>query len=334
MGKFRGARHLLCLALFFGVFGGLFESQLALAAQKSSQADVLPPPGQEEPLPEEATEDSLEVFSSYPVLQNVVGSTFKFEITLYYEGSEPKTFDLDVILPEGWAGVFTGGYPETEIPVFTVEPGKENETINLTVGSSSEDLPRPGEYVFTVRVAADDLTGSIDLKAVVVAAPPRYLLYMSTSTQMTEFQVKPNQDNHVSILLQNVQTGRVDNIIFTTQAPEGWDIIFTPSELASLESGVTQEIDLVIRPPAGTEAGDYNLIVKAAGDQIETERELRITVATSTAWGSAGIGIAIAIIVGLAIWFRQSGRRGEAETTGSDSWFKRAAARLRRSGSR
>jgi|GEM_PF-781152 len=340
MGKIRGAHYLLCLALFFGLFGGLLGDRMVLAAYQDNDATVLLPSEPEEPPPAEPPEEALEVFSSYPILQNTMGSFFEFEITLYYEGSEPRTFDLDMVLPEGWTGVFTGGYPETEVSAFTVEPGKKNETITLTVSPASENLPQPGEYVFTVRAAAENLTASVDLKAIVFPIPHQYILYMSTATLQSEFSVRPDQTNHITIQLTNAFSGTVNNIIFTAEEPAGWDITFTPGTVAVLEPGVTQEIDVVITPPTGTEAGDYPLTLKAIGDQTETEREYRITVVTSTAWGSAGIGIAVAIIVGLAIWFRQSGRRGEAKTKGAEtaagsaSWFRRAASRFRRAGER
>lgn len=335
MNRFKGAHYLLCLALLLGVFGGLLGGPVVLAAQGSSQAAVLPPPAQEEPPPEEPTEESLDIYSKYPVLQNTIGSAFEFEITLFYEGSEPRTFDLDLTAPEGWIGVFLGGYPETEISAFTVEPGKKRETITLIVGPLSETPTEPGDYVFTIRAASGGVSDSVDLKAVVIPAPPQYLLYLSTATLVREFQVKSNQDNHVSLQLTNSSSGTVNNIIFRAESPESWNITFTPDSLATLESGVTQEIDVVINPPAGTEAGDYPLTVEAVGGEAEMARELRVTVVTTTVWGQAGIGIAIAIIVALAIWFRRAGRREEAtSTTGSTNWFKRAVSRFRRDNSR
>jgi len=337
MNRFKGAHYLLCLALLLGVFGGLLGGHVVLAAQESSQAAVLLAPAEEEPPPEEPPEENLEIYSRFPILQNTYGSAFEFEVTLFYEGSEPRTFDLDMELPEGWAGIFLGGYPETEISAFTVEPGKKRETITLIVGPLSESLPEPGDYVFTVRAASGNVSDSVDLKAVVILAPPQYLLYLSTATLLREFQVKPDQDNHVSMQLTNAFTGTVNNITLKSQNPEGWNITFTPNTLATLEPGITQEIDVVINPPAGTEAGDYPFTVEAVGDEAEITRELRITVVTATVWGQAGIGIAIAIIVALAIWFRRAGRRGGAETVetaGSASWFKRAASRFRRTGGR
>ena len=75
MSRFRGAHYLLGIALLFGVFGGLFGGQAALAAEDNGE--------------------ELQIFSRYPVLQNIVGSNFEFEVTLYYEGEDARTFDLD-----------------------------------------------------------------------------------------------------------------------------------------------------------------------------------------------------------------------------------------------
>jgi uncharacterized membrane protein len=309
MNKLRVGSYLLGLALLFGLLGGLWGSHLAFADQESRQAEILLPPAQEETPPTEPVAESLEVFSDYPILQSYFGTSFQFEVTLFYEGSAPRTFDLDLIAPEGWTGVFTGGYPETEISAFTVEPGKTGELIYLTINPAVDNLPEAGDYIFTVTASAENLAASVDLKAVVVPVPPQYLLYMSTTTLQSEFSVRPGQANHVSIQLTNAQIGTVKDIIFTAEGPEGWDITFTPATIAFLEPGVTQEIDVVIMPPDGTEAGDYLFTYTASGDKTETSRDIRITVVTATAMAGAGIGIAVAIIVGLVIWFRRAGRR-------------------------
>jgi uncharacterized membrane protein len=294
--KFRGAHYVLCIGLLLGLTGGLLGGNLALAAD-------------EEPAPKAPVIESLEVYSRFPVLQNTAGSSFEFEVTLYYEGSEARTFDLDLVLPDGWAGIFMGGYPETEISAFTVEPAKEREAIYLIVAPDGQNVPEPGEYTFTVRAFSGELADSIDLKAEVIPPPPQYLLYLTTSTLLREFSVKPNEPNHISLQLTNAQIGTVTDIEFSAEVPEGWDLTFTPASLNTLESGVTQEIDTVIIPPAGTAAGDYPFNVKVTGNESEAERELRLTVVTGTNVGAAGIGAAVAIIVGLAIWFRRAGKR-------------------------
>jgi uncharacterized membrane protein len=251
----------------------------------------------------------LEVYSRFPILQNNFGSGFEYEVTLYYEGTDPRTFDLNADLPEGWTGMFVGGYPETEISAFTVEPGKAREAISLIIAPTSAELAGPGNYTFVVSAASGDLEASVELEGIVVPEPPQYLLYLYTATLSTDFTVKPKQENHLSLQLQNYNTGTVNNIQFEADAPQDWGVAFTPNSIAALESGVTQEIDLVLIPPDDAEAGDYPVSIKVAGDQAETERALRITVARSENWGVGGVIAVVAAIVVLAIWFRKAGTR-------------------------
>ena len=305
MNRFRKARYWLTLALFCGLFAGLFGSQLASAAEPDDGTDAPPPVSQEEPT---ATE-TLEVYSRFPVLQNSFGSSFEYEITLYYEGTDARTFDLDMELPEGWVGIFVGGYPETEISAFTVEPGKDREAISLIIVPTSEELVGPDSYTFIVNAASGNLEASVELEGIVVPEPPLYQLYLSTATLAREFTIKPKQENHISLQISNSQTGAVDDISFSADAPEGWEVNFTPAVINMLQSGVTQEVDMVIVSPADEDAGDYPLIVNVDGVQAQTERELRITVATSETWGVAGVIAVVAAVVVLAIWFRKSGTR-------------------------
>ena len=306
MKRFKGAQYLLGLALLFGVSGGLFGSQAVLADQLSSQSAVVPAPNDDST---DTDGEEVQIFSTYPILQNTPDSTFRFEVTLYYEGDESKTFDLDFVVPEGWAGIFSGGYPEAEISAFTVRPGRTGEKIYLTVGSISDTPVEPGEYTITVNASSGDIEGSADFKAVVIPQPEEYYLYLSTATLLTEFSVTPEQENHISMQLTNGQIGRVEDIVFDAEEPEGWQVTFTPDSIPVLESGVTQEIDMVVVPPKGAEPGDYPLVLKAIGDKTETSRSLRISVASSAMGGMAGVIVTIAVVVVLAIWFRRSGNR-------------------------
>lgn len=305
MRRFGKARYLLTVALICILFAGLFGSQIASAAEAEEENGSPVLLGQEEPI----SGETLDIYSRFPILQSTAGTGFKFEVTLFYEGDDPRTFDLDMDLPEGWQGIFVGGYPETEISAFTVEPGKEREAITMLVIPTSEGIVEPDNYTFTVRAASDELEDSLDLEGIVVSPPLQYSLYMFTATMATQFQASPDQDNHVSLQLTNAQSGTVDNIALSAEAPEGWDVVFTPATIKSLEPGVTQEIDMVIIPPAGTEAGDYPVFINAASDQTETNRDLRITVRGSTNWGVGGVIAVVAAVVVLAIWFRKSGTR-------------------------
>jgi len=309
-GKFRAVCNLLfCLALIFGLLGGLFGSRVVLAAQENNYGSSSPPPSEEQVLPDEPPEEEIEIFCTWPILEGEPGDSFKYEITFNYKISERRMFDLNLTVPLGWTGSPLSSYPEREIEAFEPDPGKATDKLSVAVRPQQGIRTEPGEYVFTFEVASGELQDSVELKAVVVARPPNYALDTFTPTGQNDVRVKAGEDNHTTIYLRNVATGDLSNIILSSEHPEGWSVVFTPSGAKSLESGLFTEVDVVIAPPAGTEAGDYPVIVKATSEETESSLELRATVLTSTAWGGVGIGVGVAVITGLIIWFRRLGRR-------------------------
>lgn len=311
MHRLRATRYLLGSAIVAGLFGGLLTSGVALADQARIDGQTTPPVAQEEPPSTPPTQETLGVYANYPIIRNTVGSLLTFEVILFYSGgSQPKTFDLALTAPEGWSGQFTGGYPETVISAFTVEPEKKSEMITLTLIPPTTTTPQPGEYKFTVNAAAENISGSAELTAIVEAAPPQYLLYLSTSSLVREYSIKANQDNHIALELDNYSTGVINSIVLSAETPEGWEASFTPANINSMASGAIQEIDFVIKPPAGAAAGDYPIHLKASGDETESTYDLRLTVAATSLAGAAGIGIAAGVIAGLIVWFRRAGTGG------------------------
>lgn len=309
MFKFRGVCYLLCLALLCAVPGGLFGDTVALAAQESSNRSPTILPNEEQP-PEEqpSPQESIELVTQFPVLENTAGASFDFEVTVEYRIKERRTFDLNLTLPPGWNGTPKSTTPENAISAFEPEPQNMSEKLIVEVWPVGS-LPEPGEYTFTFEVISDDLQDSIDLKAIVVEPALTYRLSMMVPTEQTGIQAKAGENNHMSIIIMNSASGDLEDITLSSEKPGDWEITFTPSVLNTLESGLSQEIDVVISPPSGTEAGDYPVTLKATSEKCDSDLELRVSVPTSTAWGGIGIGIAAGVIAGLIIWFRRLGKR-------------------------
>ena len=291
MYKFRGVIFVLCLALLCATNGGLFNDRSAVAAEEET------PP-----------EDSIELVAQYPVLENTIGSSFNFEVTVDYKIQERRTFDLNLTLPPGWNGTPKSSPEETAISAFEPEPQNLSEKIIVEVWPASRDV-EPGEYEFTFSVASGDLQASIDLTAIAVEPLPSYSLNMSTTTGQSQIQVKSGEEKHLSIMLSNSATGEQEYITLSADKPEGWKVGFTPNQIETLEAGLSQEIDVVVQSPGEAEPGDYPLVLKANSQKSETNLDLRVTVQTSTAWGGIGIGIAAGVIAGLIVWFRRMGKR-------------------------
>ncbi len=302
----RIVHYILVFALLLAVCGGLAGNQAVLATQESSEGLVLLPVNQEEPPPEE----KIELVPLYPVLRGRASTSLEFEVQLKYEGSEPKTFELAVTdVPPGWSASIKPSYGEGEIAAMTVEPFKEYpDRIKVGLSPLWGNLPEPGKYVITLEARSGNIRETVELTREVIEVP-NYNFYVYTGTGRLNTEVKAGEDNHLSLLLENSGTAAIADISFWSTKPEGWSVTFTPDKVDSLEAGLIQEVDVVITPPRKTIAGDYGVTIRAQGKEDSESLELRVTVLTPTIWGWVGIIIVLVVIAGVAILFRQLGRR-------------------------
>ena len=180
------------------------------------------------------------------------------------------------------------------------------EKIKMIVAPLPWDLPEPGEYTMTLTATSGEVSGSIELIAVVTA---KYDLEYYTETGLLNTKATAGKENHVSLKLRNSGTATIDKVTLSSNKPDGWTITFTPEDVENLEPGFVQDIDVVIEPQKKAIAGDYSINLKADSQEIRDNLELRVTVLTPTIWGWVGIGIVLLVIAGLALLFRQLGRR-------------------------
>jgi uncharacterized membrane protein len=168
-------------------------------------------------------------------------------------------------------------------------------------------LPEPGEYKIIVEAVSGELRDSIELTAVITA---RYNLLLAPAGERYDTKAKAGRDNSFSIEAGNLGTAPIDKINLSANKPEGWTVEFTPDKVDSLNALDTQTVDLNIKPPPETIAGDYVITVRASGVQA-TSRELniRVTVETPTIWGWVGVAIIVVVIVGLVVIFLRFSRR-------------------------
>jgi len=313
MNRFRATHYLLCLVLLFAMLSGLLGGSVVLAAQEGSNGPASLPPSQEEPPPEPEEpppEPEFKLITQYPVVRNESGAIFEFNVSLVYQDSESRVFDLDLTTPPGWIGGIMPSYGEFLIESITLEPGKAYpDKVKVLLAPPPQELPEPGDYVATFRAGSGEFRDSVELTAVVTEIPPTYQLYASTASLRRDMQAKAGEDNHLTITLENYGTGTLENIHFSSTKSEDWSITFNPYTVESLEPGLKQEVDVVVTPPSKTIAGDYHVILRMTAEKATYNIELRVTVVTPTIWGGAGIGIAVAVIAGLAFLFRRLGRR-------------------------
>lgn len=300
----KAVHYLLCFVLLFGVLGGLVGDRMVLAAEESSSGSFLSSLNQEQP-----PEEKLELVCKYPSFEGNSGDSFDFDVNLKWLGSEARTFDLAIIdVPPKWTASIVAGAYEREIPAIGLEPEmKYPEKITVKFAPFLGELPEPGKYTITLVASSGDIKETIELKTVVTTL---YRFAFYTATERLSAEITAGEENHLSLIVFNTGQAVIDEIAFVSSKPAGWSIKFNPDEVESLEPGLAREVDVVIKPPRKTIAGDYAITMSTISSGMAVRRiELRLTVLTPTIWGWVAILIVLAVIAGLGVMFRRLGRR-------------------------
>ena len=251
--------------------------------------------------------EKIELTTSYSKLEGTSGTSFEFEVDLSYQGSEARVFDLVATGPKDWATYITPTYPkDKQILDIRLEPMAYGEKINVYTAPPYWLMPEPGEYQITVEATSGEIKGAITLIAVVTA---KYTLSLVPSEERYNTSATAGKDNYFSVVVVNESSAAIDNITFSSSKPTGWTIEFSPDKIDSLIAGDFQTVEVNIKPPSKTIAGDYEITLRANAKQTLDNINIRVTVETPTVWGWVGVGIIVLVIAGLAVIFMRFSRR-------------------------
>ena len=254
-------------------------------------------------------EEKIEVQTGFPSMETIAGGELVFEVEFRYTGFEPREFQLKTTAPNGWEVYLTPRYEkERKVKAANLKPSLSyGDTLRVVVNPPFWPLPEPGEYKITVEAVSGELSGIAELTAVITA---KYILTVAPETERYNTTVKVGEDNVFSVKVQNLGTAPIDNIKFTPTKPEGWAIEFTPDKIDILEAIDEQKVDVNIKPPPKTIAGDYVISLEASGKQAVTRKiDIRVTVESPTIWGWVGVGVILLVIAGLVVIFMRFSRR-------------------------
>lgn len=254
--------------------------------------------------------------AKYPVLTGESGDSFDFDVTVKYTGSVSGRFNVSAATPPSWTATVTASGGK-QAAVIVLDPSTTSsfsdsslpttEYLTLHAAPPFVKPPDPGDYPVSVTLDSGILKQTVNLTARVTA---RYGMTFATQSGKLNTETTAGKGTHVAVQLTNTGTAAIQNVSLTSTAPEGWVTTFNPSKVDSLPAGNTQQIDVVITPPAGQAiAGDYSVTLNAQGDHGNGSIEMRVTVLTPTVWGWIGIVIVLVVIAGLAVMFRVLGRR-------------------------
>jgi uncharacterized membrane protein len=230
----------------------------------------------------------------------------------YTGGKEPRVFDLQVKVPDGFTSAITPSYGSTsQIAAIRLDPQKTYpDSITVMATPYAWQAAQPGEYPITVSASSGDIKASIDLKAIVTA---KYDLALQTSTGLLNTNATSGEDNYLTISVKNTGSADLEKIEFSskTSAPSGWSITFDPKEIDLLPVGGTHEVQVDIKPAKKSISGDYMVTISAQPQAKNAfgAFDLRVTVLTPKIWGWVGVAVLVLVIAGLAYMFKRFGRR-------------------------
>jgi uncharacterized membrane protein len=254
--------------------------------------------------------DNITMSTEFPKLEAVATGSFQFNVTLDYKGAIQRVFDLKASVPSGWDVYIEPQYEAGKrISSITIDSSFSgaSKQIKVVTSTPSYPAPDPGEYKILLAVSSGSVTGSIELVAKITA---KYALSAVPTNQRYDTAATAGQNNVFSIQVTNLGSAQIDNITFDSTHPEGWEIKFTPEKLDMLKTVDPKPIDVNIKPPPKTVAGDYMITLTVSGKQASADRmSIRVTVETPTIWGWVGIVIILIVVVGLIVIFMRFGRR-------------------------
>jgi len=259
-------------------------------------------------------EASFEMRAIYPRLEAIAGEDFVFEVEFKYAGAdilgESRSFELVPTAPPGWEVSMTPPYEkEKRISAIDLKPSGVTYTdkTRVVVSAPFWPLPEPGEYKVTLEAVSGELRDSVEFTAVITAM---YNLLMLPVGERYDTKATAGKDNYFSIEVGNLGTAPIDKINFSSDKPDGWTIELVPEKIDTMEALNSQTVDVNIKPPAETIAGDYMVSLRASGAQATSERlNIRVTVETPTLWGWIGVVIIAVVIAGLVLIFMRFSRR-------------------------
>jgi uncharacterized membrane protein len=283
-----------CLLMLFTIFMGL-------AAGPINAADT--------PVEE------VKLNTKYPSLSATSGSSYEFDVDLTYSGGDlPKIFELKAKAPNGFYAQISRSYGGgANLAAIQLDPLKSYtpETIKVSVAPALFVLPDPGEYKITITATSGKVIGSIDLTAVVTA---KFELKLVTPEGLLNTNVTVGKDNFFTYKVTNTGTAALEKINFSNSVrggPSGWGVTFDPKNIDTLPVGAERDVQINIKPPEKTIAGDYeiNLTASTQSNNASDKLTIRVTVLTPTIWGWVGVIIVVIVVVGLIAMFWRLGRR-------------------------
>ena len=120
--------------------------------------------------------------------------------------------------------------------------------------------------------------------------------------------VNPGETDTVYMEVRNAGEVELTDIVFEADAPDGWQLAFSPATIEAMAAGSSETVDILVTSPKNADDDNYNLtvIAKAAETRAATTFMVRIENGFSQ-WLWVGVGVVVLVIIGFVLIYRRFG---------------------------
>ena len=217
--------------------------------------------------------------TGYPGMTVNAGDDLSFSLDFSNTTGAGMAVSLETVsLPEGWEGYFTGN--GSEVSQVYVKSGDNAGAAAYSL--SIPDDAASGDYEVVLRAfAGAEAEDTLTLKLKVAAEE---IGSSSFESQYPEQEGASGASFSFEASLVNNSASQ-QNYSFSSNAPAGWTVSFTPSGESSPVNSITveprqsQTITIGVTPSVDAQAGDYTIYCSAvsAGETLKTDLKATIT---------------------------------------------------------
>ncbi len=219
--------------------------------------------------------------TSYPSVLSDKGKPVTFTLTVTNRTTEFQEVELQADGPADWNPTFKSF--GLLVKRVMVEPSKSQQ---LDFSVKAPEAAKNGDYAFGIRAIGKDGKVASELKLNVTLSDKPTSTGLKLQTQFPELRGTANSTTTFRVTLTN--DAEVDrSVSFAGTAPKDWEVTFKPAyetrqvTVMSVRGNATQDVDVDIRVPTKTEAGSYQVTVRATADKDRAELPLKVIVTGS-----------------------------------------------------
>jgi uncharacterized membrane protein len=242
----------------------------------------------------------VDLVVEFPRVDATVGESFSFGVYIKNYDTAARNCDFTISGPDGWTLTLT---PEedTSKQISTVKVAANGGVQNLIIFAEppGQEPAGPGEYPITLSATSGSTQTSVNMVAIVHAS---YILLIQSGSEETKINATIGRGSVVSLDIKNNGTSPITDIVFSSEAPKGWQVAISPEGISSLKEQAHQAVDLTITPPSGTAPGDRYVTFRAIGTETTASVVIRVRAKSPAVWGWIVLAAAVLLAAGIVYW--------------------------------